>query len=160
MRGMLHGERPTAAGPRYAARDVRNDPPPLQERMPLLVGGGGEQVTLKLVARYADANNVGRRRRQRPAQGGDPRPALRDGRARPGRDRADDQHRRASSSATRAAEAERIQAGIFERNGNAKRWTDQPIGTAEDVAEKIAPFLELGYRHSSRVSRRRTTRSR
>ena len=59
MRGMLHGERPTASGPRYTAKDVRNDPPPIQEHMPLLVGGGGEQVTLKLVARYADANNVG-----------------------------------------------------------------------------------------------------
>ena len=59
MRGMLHGERPTAAGPRYAAKAVRNDPPPIQERLPLLIGGGGEQVTLKLVARYGDANNVG-----------------------------------------------------------------------------------------------------
>ena len=59
MRGMLHGERPTAAGPRYSAKAVRNDPPPIQERLPLLVGGGGEQVTLKLVAKYADANNVG-----------------------------------------------------------------------------------------------------
>ena len=59
MRGMLHGERPTAAGPRYAASGVRNDPPPIQQRLPLLIGGGGEQVTLKLVARYADANNVG-----------------------------------------------------------------------------------------------------
>src|SRR4051812_34950996 len=59
MRGMLHGERPTASGPRYTAKAVRNEPPPIQEHMPLLVGGGGEQVTLKLVARYADANNVG-----------------------------------------------------------------------------------------------------
>ncbi len=59
MRGMLHGERPTASGPRYAAKAVRNDPPPVQERLPLLIGGGGEQVTLKLVAKYGDANNVG-----------------------------------------------------------------------------------------------------
>ena len=59
MRGMLHGERPTAAGPHYSASDVRNDPPPIQARLPLLIGGGGEQVTLKLVARYGDANNVG-----------------------------------------------------------------------------------------------------
>ena len=43
MRGMLHGERPTASGPRYSAKAVRNDPPPIQERLPLLVGGGGER---------------------------------------------------------------------------------------------------------------------
>ena len=59
MRGMLHGERPTATGPRYAAKAARNDPPPIQDRLPLLIGGGGEQVTLKLVAKYGDANNVG-----------------------------------------------------------------------------------------------------
>ena len=58
IRGMLRGERPSAAGPRYAAREVRNDPPPIQERLPLLVGGGGEKVTLKLVARHADACNI------------------------------------------------------------------------------------------------------
>ena len=50
--------RPPAA-PHYHARDVRNDPPPIQARLPLLIGGGGEQVTLKLVAEYGDANNVG-----------------------------------------------------------------------------------------------------
>ena len=26
-------------------------------------------------------------------------------------------------------------------------WTDQPVGTPEDVAERLAPFLEIGYRH-------------
>ena len=55
----------------------------------MLIGGGGEQVTLKLVAKYGDANNVGGGR-EREAQGSDPAPALRDRRARPGRDRADD----------------------------------------------------------------------
>ena len=59
MRGMLHGERPSASGPHYTTSDVRNDPPPLQAHLPLLIGGGGEQVTLRLVARYGDANNVG-----------------------------------------------------------------------------------------------------
>jgi alkanesulfonate monooxygenase SsuD/methylene tetrahydromethanopterin reductase-like flavin-dependent oxidoreductase (luciferase family) len=146
MRGMLHGERPTAAGPRYAARDVRNDPPPLQERMPLLVGGGGEQVTLKLVARYADANNVGggvdsvRRKETILVQHCET----------VGRDPAEIERTTNIGGVIirdSAAEAERIQAGIFERNGNAKRWTDQPIGTVQDVAEKIAPYLELGYRH-------------
>src|ERR1035437_5463973 len=59
IRGMLRGEEPSATGPRYAARHARNDPPPVQARLPILVGGGGEKVTLKLVAQYADANNVG-----------------------------------------------------------------------------------------------------
>src|SRR5215211_810560 len=59
MRGMLHGEDSSAPGPKYDMQNVRNDPLPVQERLPLLVGGGGEKVTLRLVARYADANNVG-----------------------------------------------------------------------------------------------------
>jgi F420-dependent oxidoreductase-like protein len=33
-------------------------PRPLQEHVPILVGGGGEKITLRLVARYADACNV------------------------------------------------------------------------------------------------------
>ena len=38
-------------------------------------------------------------------------------------------------------------AAIFERNGRARPWTDQPVGTPEDVAEALAPFVEIGYRH-------------
>jgi alkanesulfonate monooxygenase SsuD/methylene tetrahydromethanopterin reductase-like flavin-dependent oxidoreductase (luciferase family) len=33
-------------------------PRPLQERVPILIGGSGEQRTLKLVARYGDACNL------------------------------------------------------------------------------------------------------
>ena len=33
-------------------------PRPLQERIPILVGGSGERRTLRLVARYADACNL------------------------------------------------------------------------------------------------------
>jgi len=59
LRGMLDGTEPTASGPRYTAKAVRNDPPPVQKHLPILIGGGGEKVTLKLVARYADMHDVG-----------------------------------------------------------------------------------------------------
>jgi alkanesulfonate monooxygenase SsuD/methylene tetrahydromethanopterin reductase-like flavin-dependent oxidoreductase (luciferase family) len=146
MRGMLHGERPTAAGPRYRAKAVRNDPPPIQERLPLLIGGGGEQVTLKLVARYGDANNVGGgianvKRKEA---------ILLQHCETVGRDPADIERTTGLGSVIirdSRDEARRVQKAIFARNGNAELWTDQPVGTPEDVAERIAPFLEIGYRH-------------
>jgi F420-dependent oxidoreductase-like protein len=53
-RGMLDGKRVTIAGRWYAADHAVNDPPPLQPRMPLLIGGSGEKRTLRIVAHYAD----------------------------------------------------------------------------------------------------------
>ena len=45
------------------------------------------------------------------------------------------------------AEAERIFHEAFDRNRVGHHWEDQPVGTPEDVAEKLAPYLDLGYRH-------------
>jgi alkanesulfonate monooxygenase SsuD/methylene tetrahydromethanopterin reductase-like flavin-dependent oxidoreductase (luciferase family) len=146
MRGMLHGERPSASGPRYTATAVRNDPPPIQERLPLLIGGGGEQVTLKLVARYGDANNVG---------GGFENVKRKDAILvqhceTVGRDPAEIERTVGIGTVIirdSRAEVERLQKQTFEQNGNARPWTDQPVGTPEDVAEALAPFLEIGYHH-------------
>ena len=43
---------------RYAFRELRQAPPPIQRRLPIMIGGGGEQKTLRTVARYADYWNV------------------------------------------------------------------------------------------------------
>jgi alkanesulfonate monooxygenase SsuD/methylene tetrahydromethanopterin reductase-like flavin-dependent oxidoreductase (luciferase family) len=146
MRGMLRGERPSAAGPRYAAREVRNDPPPIQERLPILVGGGGEQVTLRLVAQYADACNLGggvdsvRRKEQ---------VLLRHCEA-VGRDPSEIERTVGIGAVVirdSQAEAQRVFEAIFEHNGRARLWTNQPIGTPESVAEHLAPLIGLGYRH-------------
>jgi len=146
MRGMLHGEEPTATGPRYSAAAVRNDPRPIQARLPILIGGGGEQVTLKLVARYADANNVGgglanvKRKEEVLLQHCE---AI-------GRDPAEIERTVGIGTVMirdSRAEVDRLARTIFERNGNARPWSDQPVGTPEDVAAALAPFVEIGYRH-------------
>ena len=60
--GMWTGERGSEArhdGPHYHASRLLNSPQSLSRpRVPIMVGGGGEQKTLRLVARYADATNV------------------------------------------------------------------------------------------------------
>ncbi len=43
--------------PRIEARLRKLDPPPVQDPLPILIGGGGEKVTLKLVAEHAQLWN-------------------------------------------------------------------------------------------------------
>lgn len=49
---------PRFDGAMLGRREAICYPRPVQEHVPLLVGGGGEQRTLALVARYADACNI------------------------------------------------------------------------------------------------------
>jgi F420-dependent oxidoreductase-like protein len=146
MRGMLDGEQPTAAGPRYAVTEALNLPAPIQEHVPILIGGSGRKVTLRLVAEYADACNMGGKAEDLPekdvvlvehceAVGRDEKtiertigmgtPFIRDS----------------------AEEAFTVMADVFADNGDAKTWTGMPVGTVEDVVEHCKPFLDQGYRH-------------
>lgn len=54
---MLRGERPTLVGQRYTAKEAINEPPAVQ-RIPVMIGGGGERKTLRMVAQYADESNL------------------------------------------------------------------------------------------------------
>lgn len=56
-RGMLDGEPVTFEGRFIRADAARNDPPPLQVQMPLLLGASGERRALRVVARDADIWN-------------------------------------------------------------------------------------------------------
>lgn len=146
MRGMLDGTEPTATGPHYSSRRTRNLPPPVQAHLPICIGGGGEQVTLKLVAKYADMNNVGGgiemvRRKEA---------VLLEHCAAVGRDPAEIERTTGVGTVfirDDRAEAERLFHAAFDRNRVARHWEDQPVGTPEDVAELLAPYVELGYRH-------------
>ena len=46
------------SGKHYQLSDASLEPKPVQKPLPLLVGGGGEKVTLKITAKYADAWNT------------------------------------------------------------------------------------------------------
>ena len=108
--GMWQGERGTEAafdGRQYRATRLLNSPQSISRpRVPIMVGGGGEKKTLRLVAQYADACNVfGSPGGDRP-QVRDPRRALRGRRPRPRRDRALDAPERPPRARPAAARTE------------------------------------------------------
>jgi alkanesulfonate monooxygenase SsuD/methylene tetrahydromethanopterin reductase-like flavin-dependent oxidoreductase (luciferase family) len=146
IRRLLDGEMVNHEGPAYRLHDAEQQPRPIQAHLPILVGGGGERVTLKLVARYADACNIGGgfetvRRKEA---------ILREHCQSVGRDHREIERTTGIGTVfirDDRAEAERLFRAAFERNGKARPWADQPVGTPEDVAEKLAPYLEIGYRH-------------
>ncbi len=148
MRGMLDGTRPSSAGDRYSIQEVINSPPPIQDRLPILVGGGGPKVTLRLVAEYADMCNligppelVAEREeallRHCEAVGRDPstiersvairQPLIRDSRS----------------------EAESALNDVFDHNrfGHIQWPGAGTPGTVDDLVETLAQYVELGYRH-------------
>jgi len=57
-RAMFTEEAPSFVGRYYKLSGALNRPRPIRGDIPVLVGGGGEQKTLRLVAEYADACNI------------------------------------------------------------------------------------------------------
>jgi alkanesulfonate monooxygenase SsuD/methylene tetrahydromethanopterin reductase-like flavin-dependent oxidoreductase (luciferase family) len=145
MRGMLRGEKPSGEL-YYGAHAVRNDPPPIQDHMPLLIGGGGERRTLRTVAKYADMCNLG---------GGFENvkhkdEVLRRHCAEIGRDEAEIERTVGMGVCVirdTEAEARRVNDSLFETQGRARVWPNQHIGTPEQVAEMMRPYLGIGFRH-------------
>jgi F420-dependent oxidoreductase-like protein len=54
---LLRGERPSLSGKHYTMVDVINEPQPIS-KIPVMIGGGGEKKTLRMVAQYADESNI------------------------------------------------------------------------------------------------------
>jgi F420-dependent oxidoreductase-like protein len=57
VRSLLTDEVSNFAGTYFTLRDARCEPKP-EHRLPIWIGGGGEQVTLRICAQYADGWNV------------------------------------------------------------------------------------------------------
>jgi F420-dependent oxidoreductase-like protein len=144
IRGMLHEESASAGGRYYQARNVRNDPRPVQANLPILIGGGGEKKTLRTVAKYADAWNIGgdvERVRHKDE-------VLRRWCDTVGRDHTEIERTLQGGSVilrSDPAEAKRVAAQVGRHNGGWKG--PETTGTPEQIAERFAPYLDLGFRH-------------
>lgn len=145
MRAMLDGTNPSSSDGRYAISEATNLPPPVQERLPILIGGSGPKVTLRLVAEHADMCNligppdfIAERDRvlveHCEAVGRDPariertvafrQPVIRDD----------------------PDEARSVAGAISERHGIDPPFVEM-AGTVDMLVDRLSPYAAIGYRH-------------
>ena len=141
------GEVTSAPGGRYAFDRLRIDPRPVQDKLPIMIGGAGEKKTLRLVAQYADIWNVF----GTPETVAHKDEVLRGHCADVGRDPSTIERTLGCKVTIRrtAAEAEQVRRSILAHNrtprerveGDVSFWT----GTPEQIADTIRSYQAVGF---------------
>lgn len=119
------------------------DPKPLQKpNPPVWIGGGGEQLTLRVVAEHADCSNFG----GKPEEWARKREILKGHCAAVGRDESEIRKTWSPEVFIRSTErelGERTKGGLW--GDSVENWRDNNlVGTPEQVSEKIAQYVSLG----------------
>lgn len=146
VRRLLDGETVTHPGPVYPMTDAVVAPRPVQARLPIMIGGSGRTKTLRTLARYGDQWNTSgslEHFRERDA-------ILRAHCEAVGRDEGEIERTatvdliiRDSRAAAMTAYRERLAATGDELDEDYTYYA----GTPAEIAEQVAPLLELGFRH-------------
>ena len=133
----------TFEGKYLSVKGAQCDPKPVQQPHPqILIGGGGEQLTLRVVARLADASNFGGKPHEFKAK----TEVLQRHCAEVGRDYDEIQKTWSPEIFIRETEAEVAAAGSRSFWGEpVESWTEgNLVGTPEQVAEKVQQYIDLG----------------
>jgi len=133
----------TYEGRHYRVAGAQCDPKPLQQpHPPIWIGGGGEQLTLRVVARHATHSNFG----GKPHEWAHKRDVLRRHCADVGRDPDEITMTWAPEVFIRETEAEVAAAGSRSFWGEpVDSWAaGNLVGTPEQVCEKVQQYVELG----------------
>jgi alkanesulfonate monooxygenase SsuD/methylene tetrahydromethanopterin reductase-like flavin-dependent oxidoreductase (luciferase family) len=148
MRALLDGKEVTSEpGSHYAFDHLRHQPPPVQEHLPIMIGGSGEKKTLRTIAKYADFwNGMGPVDVMRHKVD-----VLRQHCMDVGRDPSEITFTLGLKATIRdsEAEADRVWKAAMEHNRTplSDVADDQTFwnGTPEQLAERLAPYVELGF---------------
>ena len=148
MRDLLDGKEVTSEpGGHYQFDHLRHQPLPVQAHVPIMIGGSGEKKTLRTVARYADLwNAMGPLEMMRHKID-----VLRRHCEDVGRDPSAIEFTLGIKATIRdsQAEADKVWKAAMEHNRTplANVADDSTFwnGTAEQLAEKLGPYVELGF---------------
>jgi F420-dependent oxidoreductase-like protein len=143
VRSMWSNVETTYDGKYYKLVRANCDPKPLQQpRPPIWIGGGGEQLTLRVVAEHADCSNFG----GKPEEWARKREILKGHCAAVGRDEAEIRKTWSPEIFIRSTEKEvmaREKGGLWGEPVESWR-AGNLVGTPEQVSEKIATYVKLG----------------